>query len=134
MPSLPQQLSLHFKSMSRIFKPKHTLQVPSGACVLSGKHTFSSAVSPSHLFPPQLRPSRGSSDCVVFLTYLLSKTALYQKAMNHLSSVRLLHLHRGFARYVLQDFLVALTKKGLKHVSSKVPPTAPYKLMIYYGA
>ena len=36
--------------------------------------------------------------------------------MNHLNSVRLLHLHRGFAYDFLTSFSVALTKKGLKRV------------------
>ena len=57
-PSLPHQLSLCFKNLSRIFKPTPTLLIPCRTCVLSGKRIFISAiVSASHLFLPQLQPS-----------------------------------------------------------------------------
>ena len=36
--------------------------------------------------------------------------------MNHLNSVRLLHLHHGFACDFLNSFSLALTKKGLKRI------------------
>lgn len=51
-----------------------------------------------------------------FLAYLSSKTTSFQYVMNHLNSVRLLHLYHGFACDALNSFPVALTKKGLKRI------------------
>ena len=66
-------------------------------------------------FPPHT-PSR-----LRFDRFILSRVPVAQDhfdlvRMNHLNSIRLLHLHHGFACHVLNSFPVALTKKGLKRV------------------
>ena len=63
---------------------------------------------------PPLPASASTVSCL--LAYLSHKTASHQYVMNYLNSVHLLYLHHGFAYDVLNNFPMALTKKGLKLV------------------